>query len=456
MLQRGVQSVRRFVCAGLAALVLFTAPGEAAAAREIVQFRLPNGLDVILERDARLPRVAVLVAYDVGSRDDPPGLEGLAHLVEHLNFRSSRHLPREFAGIRLLQGAGASELNGYTSPDFTAYHSVVPSHALALALYVESERMAFSLETIDAASIRVEQDVVWREQRPRDGSATFELGRTGINLFFGEGHPYYREPADSSALDATRLSHVRAFIQQRYRPDNAHLIVVGNFELESARALVERYFAPIVASSLPAAKRPKALRHSEARSFVLRRSTSIEQLAVYWPVPDPLTEQGLAALLYAGQLARQLDASMAQDTLATRRLGYNLFPLDLGSLFGLRITTRSGDLARAAELLQRELQRNQTANLRRELPNVARSLLLQHKLRRESALEVAKDHLRSTRASGRPFDFERWTSHVEQMPIEHVERAATWFRGDQALIGWLVDADTPSERASPELSVEPR
>jgi predicted Zn-dependent peptidase len=316
--------------------------------------------------------------------------------------------------------------------------------------------MAFSLEKIDAASIRVEQDVVWREQRGRHDSATFELGRTGINLFFGEGHPYYQEPTDSSELDATRLSHVRAFIQQRYRPDNAHLIVVGNFELDSARALVERYFAPIVASSLPAAKRPKPLRHSEARSFVLRRSTAIEQIAVYWPVPDPLTEQGLAALLYARQLARQLDASLAQDTLATRRLGYGLLPLDLGSLFGLRLTTRSGDLASAAELLQRELRRSQTANLRRELPSVARSLLLQHKLRRESPLEVAEDHLRSTRASGRPFDFERWTSHVEQMPIEQVERAASWFRGDQALIGWLVDADTPSERASPKLSVEPR
>lgn len=457
MLKGGMQQARRLVAAGLAVLALLSAAGEAAAARrEPVQFRLPNGLNVILERDDRQPRVAVLVGYDVGSRDDPPGLEGMAHLVEHLAFRRSRHLARDFGGGHLLQRAGASALGGHTGPDFTAYHSVVPSDALALALYVESERMAFSLEKIDSAAISVERDIIWRELRARNGSPPFELGRNALNLFFGEEHPYYLDATDSAALDAARLSQVRAFFQQNYRPDNAHLIMVGDVELESARALVERYFGPIVPSSLPRAVRLKVPRLNEARSFVLRQSTSVEQIAVYWPMPDPLSDQGLATLLYGRHLGRRLDDVIVRDTQAARRLDYGLTRLDLGSLFGVRLTTRSGDLGRAAQLLEVELRRKQTVKLRRELPGVVRQLLLQAKLRRESLLEVAEDHLRSTRAQQRPFDFEGWSARIEQLPVERVEQAATWFRGDQALIGWLLDPDSPSERALPELSVVPR
>jgi predicted Zn-dependent peptidase len=452
-----MQQARRLVAAGLAVLALLSAAGEAAAApRELAQFRLPNGLDVILERDDRQPRVAVLVGYDVGSRDDPPGLGGLAHLVEHLAFRRSRHLPRDFGGGRLLQSAGASDLGGQTAPDFTAYHCVVPSDALALALYVESERMAFSLEKMSSAAISVERDLIWRELRRRNGSPQLELGRTALNLFFGEEHPYYLDATDSAALDTARLSQVRAFFQQNYRPDNAHLIIVGDLELESARALVERYFGPIVPSSLPRAVRPKVPRRTEARSFVLRQATSVEQIAVFWPMPDPLSDQRLATLLYGRHLGRRLDDVLVRDAHVARRLDYGLAGLDLGSLFGVRLTTRSGDLERAAKLLEVELRRSQTAKLRRELPGVVRQLLLEAKLRRESLLEVAQDHLRSTRAQQRPFDFEHWSATILQLPVERVAQAATWFRGDQALVGWLLDPDSPSERALPELSVVPR
>jgi zinc protease len=457
MLERGVRQVRRMAAVAMAALSLVLAAREAAAAhREAVQFRLPNGLDVVLERDERQPRVAVLVGYDVGSRDDPPGLKGLAHLVEHLTFRRSRHLPRELGGQALLQRAGGSELNGYTTPDFTAYHSVVPTDALALALYVESERMAFSLEKVDSAAIGVERDLIWRELRARDGSPPSELARTALNLFFGEEHPYYQDAPDSTALDAARLSQVRAFFQQHYRPDNAHLVIVGDLEFESTRALVERYFGPILPSTVPRAMRRTVPRQVEARSFVLRKSTSIEQIAVYWPMPDAQSDQGLSTLLYGRQLGRRLERALVRDTHAARRLEYGLAALDLGELFSVRLTTRSGDLEPAAKFLETELRRRQTADLRRELPEIAHQLLLQAKLRRESLLEVAKDHLRSVRTQGRPFDFERWSARIEHLPLDEVERAAKWFRGDQALVGWLVDADTPNERALPELSVVPR
>jgi hypothetical protein len=189
---------------------------------------------------------------------------------------------------------------------------------------------------------------------------------------------------------------------------------------------------------------------------VLRRSTSIEQIAIYWPMPEPLSEQGLACLLYGSQLGRHLNATLVRDASVARRLDYGLSGLDLGPLFGLRLTTRSGDLELAAKLLEVELRRSQAARLGRELPQLERRLLLQAKLRRESLLEVAEDHLRSTRAQHRPFDFEGWSAKLARMRLEQVQQAATWFGGDQALIGWLLDADSPSERALPELSVVPR
>ena len=443
----------------MACLVLFiflsTARADAAP-REIVQFRLPNGLDVILERDDRQPRVAVLVGYDVGLRDDPPELRGLAHLVEHLTFRRSRHLPSSFAGAQLLQRAGASDLNGYTTLDYTAYQSVVPSGALELALYVESERMAFSLEKVDSAAMSIERDLVWRELRARAGSPTLELRRTALNVFFGEQHPYYQASPDSKALDSARLPQVRAFFQQHYRPDNAHLIIVGNVDLESARALVERYFGPIAPSALPRPVQRKIPRHAAARSFVLRKPTSIEQMGIYWPMPDPASEQGLATLLYGQYLGRRLGDILLKSAPASSRLAYAQSAFDLGALFAVRLSTRSGDLERSSRLLESELRRTRAAEVRRHLPELVRRVLFEAKLRRESLLAVAEDHLRSTRSLHRPFDFEGWGGRLAQLRDGQIEQAAKWFRGDRAVLGWLLDADTPAERAAPELSVVSR
>src|SRR3989338_745448 len=128
------------------------------------KYTLPNGLEVILSQDRRLPMVAVNLWYHVGPANEEPGRTGFAHLFEHMMFQSSKHVPPD-SHIRLLEAAGASDLNGTTDFDRTNYFSTVPANQLELALWLESDRMGYLLEKIDQASLSNQQDVVRNERR---------------------------------------------------------------------------------------------------------------------------------------------------------------------------------------------------------------------------------------------------------------------------------------------------
>ncbi|WP_437904406.1 insulinase family protein [Sorangium sp. So ce327] len=144
------------------------AGGVEGLAQSAAHFRLANGLEVLLEEDHRQPTVAVLVAYEIGSRDDPRGYSQLAHLVEHMTYRGSRHM-KPFDALSLLERAGVHRMNGVTSPDYTAYYALAPAAALPLALWIESERMAFTLERFNEQALTLEQKIVRNELLMNDG-----------------------------------------------------------------------------------------------------------------------------------------------------------------------------------------------------------------------------------------------------------------------------------------------
>lgn len=422
----------------------------------IVQFRLANGLDVILEEDDRQPSVAVMVGYDVGRRDDPPGLAGLAHLVEHLSFRGSRHLPRAYAGTNLLQRAGATSINGATASDFTYYQEVVPSDALPLALFVESERMAFSLERFTTQSIRLEQDIIWREGQLRAASAAAAFARDELNAFFGEGHPYFQAEHADAELDHARLAAVRAFFQQTYRPDNAHLILVGDFELAPTRALIEQYFAPIVAPRQPLRRAGPTPRSAPARSFVRRDYADCDQLSATWAAPAAQSDLGVASLLFATQLRRNVAAALYRDSLASTNVTVAVDPLDLGSLLSLRISV-DGDIDLASRTFARELRGIWATDWVKQLPRLRSELMLARQLARESLPEVAMAHLISTRTSHRPYDERAFAAQVNQITPAQMRALREWFSGKQAMIGWLLHVnDEPGRRFATGLEVVPR
>ena len=205
------------------------------------QYQLDNGLTVVLSRDTRLPVVAVEVRYLVGSANERPGRSGFAHLFEHLMFQGSQHFDNEyFTPFEPVGGV----VNGTTNQDRTNFFERVPSNYLELALWMESDRMFHLLPALTQAKLDNQRDVVKNERRQRYENVPY--GMAWVYLYqtlYPKGHPYHEPVIGSQAdLSAATLSDVKAFFHEYYVPANAVVTVVGDFEPESAKALVKKYF----------------------------------------------------------------------------------------------------------------------------------------------------------------------------------------------------------------------
>ena len=209
------------------------------------KYTLPNGLEVILREDHRLPLVAVDLWYHVGPVNEKAGRTGFAHLFEHMMFEGSEHVG-EKAHIKYVEGAGATDINGTTDYDRTNYFETVPSNQLDLALWLESDRMGFLLETLDRAKLTNQRDVVRNELRQDEGQPYDVANEAKGHLLFPKGHPYYGNVIGSHAdVEAARLLDVREFFHDYYTPNNASIAIVGDFDAATIKAKVEKFFGPI-------------------------------------------------------------------------------------------------------------------------------------------------------------------------------------------------------------------
>src|SRR5262245_55553402 len=210
------------------------------------KYTLPNGLDVILSEDHRLPLVAVNIWYHVGPANEEAGRTGFAHLFEHMMFQGSKHVPGD-THFRLLEGAGGSDLNGTTDFDRTNYFETVPSDQLELALWLESDRMGYLIDNIDQANLSNQQDVVRNERRQSVENQPYGIVEEAeFHQLFPNGHPYYASVIGSHAdIQAAKLDDVKNFFKQFYTPNNASLVIVGDVDKAATRALVEKYFGTL-------------------------------------------------------------------------------------------------------------------------------------------------------------------------------------------------------------------
>src|SRR6266849_6401452 len=228
--------VRRF---SIALLVL--AASVSAATFPPINYRhrtLANGLEVYSIEDHATPTVAINVWYRVGSKNDPEGRSGFAHLFEHIMFKSTAHMKSEMLD-RLTEDVGGMN-NAYTHPDRTVYYEVVPSNYLQTLLWAEGERMG-SL-TVDEANFKSEREVVKEEYRTSVLGAPYGLFELDIDRDSFVKHPYHRPTIGSiEDLDAATLADVQQFHATFYRPDNAVLVVAGDFEPVQLDAWVDRY-----------------------------------------------------------------------------------------------------------------------------------------------------------------------------------------------------------------------
>jgi zinc protease len=211
------------------------------------KYTLPNGLEVILHEDHRVPQVVVDVWFKVGSKDEQLGRTGFAHLFEHVMFQGSKHVGED-KHFAYLQKAGVSNANGSTSEDRTNYFEVIPANQLELALWLESDRMGFLL---DRAGLQQtfdgQRDVVKNERRQRVENRPMGIvNKVQIEALFPPNHPYHHEVIGSMQdLSVASLDDVRRFFNRWYVPNNATLVVAGDLDPTRAKALIEQYFAPI-------------------------------------------------------------------------------------------------------------------------------------------------------------------------------------------------------------------
>ena len=220
------------------------------------EYKLKNGLRVIMHEDKSTPIVAVNVWYHVGSKNEVPGRTGFAHLFEHMMFQGSKNYNNDY--FAPLQEAGAN-LNGSTNTDRTNYYEVVPSNFLELALFMESDRMGGLLEAMTQDKLDNQRAVVQNERRQRYDNQPYGTAFEKISeIMYPADHPYHWTTIGSLAdLNAASMDDVKGFFRQYYTPNNATLVVAGNFDQKQAKSWIEKYFGPIQTGSAITRPNPK-------------------------------------------------------------------------------------------------------------------------------------------------------------------------------------------------------
>jgi predicted Zn-dependent peptidase len=298
-------------------------------------YKLPNGLKVVLSRDQTTPTAVVAVYYNIGFRNEPKDRTGFAHLFEHMMFQGSANLGK-MGFIRLVESNGG-QLNGSTRFDFTNYYQVVPANVLEPVLWAEADRMR-SLD-IDIENLKNQQEVVKNEvkvnvlNQPYGGFPWIDLPMTANENWYN-AHNFY---GDLAHLDAATVDEVRTFFKTYYAPNNAALVVTGDFSPDQVKAWIEKYFA-----SVPAAKLPVVPDLKEPRQEKEKRAGRTDPLAnrpalgIAYHVPDRFTPEWYAFGLLDEALAQGSDSLLYDELVRKKGLtgGVNAgINFGLGSMF---------------------------------------------------------------------------------------------------------------------------
>ncbi|WP_174298812.1 M16 family metallopeptidase, partial [Sphingomonas bacterium] len=273
------------------------------------QRTLPNGLRVYAIRDTGTSNASVQVWYDVGGKDDPAGRSGFAHLFEHLMFKATRNLNAE--QFDLLTEAVGGNNNASTNDDYTEYHEVVPANHLQRLLFAEADRMSGLV--VDQANFASERQVVEEEYRTRILAQPYgKLYGTYLPALSYQRHPYARGVIGSIPnLDAATLDDVRAFHATYYRPDNAVLVVSGNFDPALLDRWVDTYFGPIArpAETIPRVTVTEPVRQAAVGRTVYEANTPLPAIMMSYQIPpdrdaDTPALEVLSAVLATGDSSR--------------------------------------------------------------------------------------------------------------------------------------------------------
>ena len=330
------------------------------------QFQLANGLNVILHQDKTVPVVAVNVWYHVGSANEKPGRTGFAHLFEHLMFEGSKHVPEGQFDL-LLEAAGANN-NGSTSNDRTNYVIDLPNNALELALFLESDRMAYLLDAMPPEQVNSQRDVVKNERRQSYENRPYGMASLEIDkMLWPANHPY-NWPVIGYMEDLTAASHadVQEFFKRYYAPNNASLVIAGDIDLDRTQALVRRWFAEIPRGPAVEPIAPPAAVLTQVKRQTLTDQVSLPRLYLGWLTPrlyapGDATLDLVSSILSDGKNSRLYKRLVYDDQIAQDVSAFQSSAA-LGSSFMIVATARRGHTVEELQkAIDEELDRLRTA-----------------------------------------------------------------------------------------------
>jgi len=343
----------RFLALALAAALGVAMPAASALAKgpavevdiPYSKFVLPNGLTVLVHEDRKAPIVALQVWYHVGSKDEPDGKTGFAHLFEHLMFNGSENHPGEY--FEPFEQAGATGMNGTTWFDRTNYYETVPTTALDMALWMESDRMGHLLGAIDQKVLDEQRGVVQNEKRQGENQPYGRVDERLLLQAFPSNHPYHHDTIGSmDDLNAASLEDVKNWFRTYYGAANTTIVLSGDIDAATARAKVMQYFGDIPAG--PPVARQRAWAAPRAFSARDQMDDRVAQTRIYreWNVPQrgqrDLVLLDLAAdVLGGGKTSRLYQRLVYQDKLVDD-VSVGVGPFELGSQFQLQADVKQG------------------------------------------------------------------------------------------------------------------
>ena len=345
------------------------------------KFVLPNGLEVILSQDRRLPIVAVNLWYHVGPANEAQGRTGFAHLFEHLMFQGSKHTPHD-SHFQMLEAAGATGINGTTDYDRTNYFETVPSNRLELALWIESDRMGYLLDAIDEKEFANQQDVVRNERRQTTenrpyGNAEEEL----VHMLYPQNHPYYANVIGSHAdIQAARLQDAREFFKRYYAPNNASIAIVGDFDPAQTKQLVQKYFGTLKRGPAVPPIDVQTPKITMERRKVVADRVELPRVYMAWLTPAVFkpgdAEAAMAADVLGGGRASRLYQKLVYQKQIAQNVSAYQQSLLLGSQFQIEATARPGHTAEELEAaINEELETLRTKSVEPRELEQARNMI---------------------------------------------------------------------------------
>jgi len=325
------------------------------------RFVLKNGLTLLVHEDHKAPIVAVNIWYHVGSKNERPGRTGFAHLFEHLMFNGSEHFNTDY--FQALEPLGATDLNGTTNEDRTNYFQNVPTSALDVVLWMESDRMGHLLGAIDQAKLDEQRGVVQNEKRQGENEP---YGKVDILMTEGTypvGHPYSWSVIGSMEdLDAAKLDDVKAWFRAYYGPNNAVIVLAGDITPDVARQKVEQYFGDIAASPPIAKQDTWIARRTGTHRQVMQDRVPQARIYKEWNIPEYGSADAdyldlVTDVLAQGKTSRLYKRLVYDEQIATDVIAY-VDLREIGGQLVIRATVKpGGDLARVERAIDEELAR---------------------------------------------------------------------------------------------------